>query len=167
MHHSHGVRIHVQALDSVEADQAVYCNAVACVDMKPRAKHFVAMKAGYPLEVMQCVGMSTPPGLWIVRDAATGKLGFCHTDDIMLNADDVKSLHHGGPLSPVPSLQSAGGTPMASPLKQPGDKKFERQVSVYFPDDDAKQQQTLADILYESTDDEGDGQEGSGQFDGQ
>jgi len=40
-------RARAQALDGVEADQAVYCNAVACVDTKPRAKHFVAMKAGY------------------------------------------------------------------------------------------------------------------------
>lgn len=139
-----------KALEAVEANETVYCKAVACVDIKPKAKFFIQAQSGDALEVMQCFDMATPSGLWIVRDSSS-KLGFVHTDDIMLNADDVKTHHHGS-ISSAGSPAPVGETSEAEAEKQ---RKLSRQVSVYFPDEeDRAPKKSIADHLYDSTESE-------------
>jgi len=152
-HQKYDKKVLRQALDAVEAKEEVYCKAIVCETIvKPRAKYFLSAIAGDPLDVMQCVGMSTPPGLWIVRNA-DHKIGFIHTDDIMLNADDVRGHH-------------MGNTPASTPVPEAGDDetfdikvdpKAARRVSLHFPGEDTgakAPKKSLADHLYESTDDE-------------
>jgi hypothetical protein len=141
-----------KALADVEANETVYCKAVACIDIKPKAKFFTQAQAGDPLEVMQCVGMSTPSGLWIVRDPSQ-TLGFVHTDDIMLNADDVKSHHQGGTVPTATQAVTFQKTTESVTV----DPKLSRQVSVYFPGEEepSAPQKSIADHLYDSTDSEG------------
>eukprot|EP00041_Stephanoeca_diplocostata_P006935 m.95973 g.95973 ORF g.95973 m.95973 type:complete len:892 (+) comp16630_c0_seq1:238-2913(+) len=103
------------SLSECEGSGRVYAVAIACEDVKnsKAGKLFLDLTAGQKVEVMDA--MNTPHGLWIIRvptkKADKFKLGFVHTEDIMVTVQDVHRMHHGGGDTSVLRATPAGFTP--------------------------------------------------------